>query len=519
MTFHSILFPHKEYIRMTESLSPPDFFTDLNLDQLVESICARRQEYNLQPFFYAALPDINAIEYRQAVIRELGNETVRAPIEDFAEKMRNMRGYLVQADKLHSKLQKQRWFLDAADLYCTAVHDLAQALSSAPVKSEGLVALGKYISGYVQSDAFRRLQAETSRLEAGLAAIRYCLRIEDYNHRTKKNAICIEVRPYGGEADYSAEVEATFAKFQQEAGQDYRVKFSEYSDMNHVEAGILEQVARMHQDLFLQIEQYCSQNRSYLDDKLARFDREIQFYLAYRDFIEPIQQAGLQFCFPRLVENKAIYNYAGFDLALAHKLTKSGAKVVENDFYLRDEERILVVSGPNQGGKTTFARTFGQLHHMARLGLPVPGREAQLFMCDQIYTHFEKQEQISNLAGKLQEDLKRMQNILSQASPASIVILNEIFTSTTLQDSIYLSQEIMAKIIALGTLGVWVTFIDELASFSPATVSMVSTIVPENPAQRTYKILRQPADGLSYALSIAEKYRLTYMHLKERILS
>jgi DNA mismatch repair protein MutS len=509
MTFRSILFVNPEDHQQTGVREAPDFFVDLNLDQVVDTITKGKQEYDLTRFYYTPLRDLDAIAYRHEIWRDLEHAQVYECVRSFARKMRAMREQLVQADKLHYAYQKERWFVDAVETYCEAVAGLLHDMTHIEVQSHGFLALRDYVMEYASSDYFTSLEAETQQLKAELAAVRYCLLIRGSS---------IKVRAYEDESDYSVEVEETFAKFKQGAVKDYRVKFHNWPDMDHVEARILMLVARLFPDTFSRLDNYCAKHSQYQDQTLVDFDREIQFYVAYLDYIEMLKWAGLPFCYPVMsATSKEVYDYEGFDIALASKLVSEKSSVVCNDFSLKGKERILVVTGPNQGGKTTFARAFGQLHYLASLGCPVPGRQAQLFLCDRLFTHFEKEETIADLRGKLQDDLVRIAHILSQASSDSIIIMNEIFTSTTLNDALFLSKNILEKIIQLDALGVCVTFIDELTSLSEQTVSMVSTVVPDNPAVRTYKIVRKAADGLAHALAIAEKYRLTYHLIKERL--
>ena len=95
--------------------------------------------------------------------------------------------------------------------------------------------------------------------------------------------------------------------------------------------------------------------------------------------------------------------------------------------------------------------------------------------------------------------------------------MNESFSSTTLNDARYIGTEVLGRIIRLGSLTVYVTFVDQLASLDEAVVSMVGAIVPDDPRKRTYEIVRRPADGLAYATAIATKYGLTYDALRRRI--
>lgn len=142
---------------------------------------------------------------------------------------------------------------------------------------------------------------------------------------------------------------------------------------------------------------------------------------------------------------------------------------------------------------------------------------ANLPLVDQIFTHFERQEQVEDLSSKLEDDLRRIHAILERATSASLLIMNESFSSTTVGDQLFIGRRVVRRIVERGVLCVVVTFLDELAALDPSIVSMVSTVDPDEPARRTFRVVRRAADGLAYSMALAEKHGLTYKRMRTRL--
>jgi DNA mismatch repair protein MutS len=309
VSFRSILFEDSEIAKRIDKQEAPEFITDLNLDQVVDSITAGRDEYNLKPFFYTPVNHIESINYRYDIQRDLENRDLLGCIRSFAQEMRTMRDHLVRADKLYYKYQKQSWFLDAIEIYCSAVRRLSNSLMITELRSRAFLTFRDYLKSYTESDDFIALFAETRKLKADLSGIRYSLLIEGKR---------ITVSRYNSESDYGADVLRTFEKFKQGAPKEYRFEFPSAKDMNHIEAAILDLVARLHPEIFSLLNEYCSRHSGYLDSTIVVFDREVQFYIAYLEYIERFKRAGLPFCYPTVIDqSKEVYGFNVFDLGLA----------------------------------------------------------------------------------------------------------------------------------------------------------------------------------------------------------
>lgn len=529
--FHSIVFPTPEHEAPHRPADLGDLFRDVLLDQVFDaaygryapkqsasrsidradddSACDAEVHAALRALFATPLADAEVVRDRQDVMRDLQRPELARAMQGFRAAMAGLRGHLRRAAHASDAIEGQRWFLDAALVYCDGARALHAALQAAEPQSRVLLALHRHLGALLAAPEQVALQAQATALAEDLAGVRYAVRVDGGT---------VTVLQPPDEPDYSRIIADVFARFRQGDVRDHRAQFPAASWLNHVEAQILDRVALLYPEVFGRLARFRREHGDFADPRLLRLDRELAFYLGWNDLTQRFVRAGLPVCFPELTAEPADLEAAGmFDMALAQQAVTAQQPVVTNDFALRGDERMMVVTGPNHGGKTTLARTVGQLHHLACLGLPVAARHARLLLCDRIFTHFERVEDIATQRGKLQDDLVRMHRILAAAGPHSIVLMNEVFSSTTLDDALWLARRVMRRLRDIGAVCVLVTFLDELAAFDAHTVSLVAAVDPADPTVRTFKVVRKPADGKSYARALAEKYGVTRRMLSQRI--
>jgi hypothetical protein len=270
---------------------------------------------------------------------------------------------------------------------------------------------------------------------------------------------------------------------------------------------------------------------------LITLEPEVAFYLGAVRLIQRVRAASLPLCRPEVVpkEERICHVQDGYNLNLAlrmlerHPNADLSTQIVTNDVDFGPDGRIFILTGPNQGGKTTYTQAVGLTQVLCQAGLYVPGSSARISPVDGIYTHFPVEERPGTETGRLGEEAQRLSVIFARATRHSLVLLNESLASTSPGEALYLARDVVRALKLLGARAIFATHLHELAEGlerlngqAPSDCKVVSVVARTvqddgSEARRTYQIMPGPPMGLSYARDIAARYGISYEQLERAL--
>lgn len=188
---------------------------------------------------------------------------------------------------------------------------------------------------------------------------------------------------------------------------------------------------------------------------------EVAFYIGAVNLHARLSELGSPLCRPEPMERGSLALQATglYDPVLALEL---GGSVVGNDLAA-DGVRVLVVTGANQGGKSTFLRSLGTAQLLMQAGLPVPAHAYRAATAGRVFSHFSREEDEELRRGKLDEELARMRTIVDRLHPGDLVLLNESFSSTNEREGSAIARGVVEGMVEAGVRVAFVTHLVDLA--------------------------------------------------------
>jgi MutS domain V len=187
---------------------------------------------------------------------------------------------------------------------------------------------------------------------------------------------------------------------------------------------------------------------------------ELAFYLGCLSLREQLIARGRPVCYPLpAAVGSGRFDTSGlYDVSLA--LTLDGP--VSGNDVAADGRRLIMVTGANQGGKSTFLRSVGQAQLMLQAGMFVPASALSASACTGVFTHYKREEDATMERGKLDEELDRMSAIADSIRPGGLLLCNESFASTNEREGSRIAREIIRAMTEAGIRVVFVTHLYDL---------------------------------------------------------
>ena len=205
-----------------------------------------------------------------------------------------------------------------------------------------------------------------------------------------------------------------------------------------------------------------AQSAEHIDSFLNVLRLELGFYMGCLNVSEQLAQLGEPITFPKVVPaEERKHSFTGlYDISLALTMKE---KVVGN-VVEADGKDLVIITGANQGGKSTFLRSIGLAQLMMQCGMFVAAESFSANLCSGLFTHYKREEDTTMTSGKFDEELSRMSTIVDNIKPDSIVLFNESFAATNEREGSEIARQIVTALLEKHVKVFYVTHLFELAS-------------------------------------------------------
>lgn len=188
---------------------------------------------------------------------------------------------------------------------------------------------------------------------------------------------------------------------------------------------------------------------------------ELAFYMGCLNLHEQLTQKGEPICFPLPVAaGERKHSFKGlYDVVLS---LSQAERVVGNDLEA-SHKTLVIITGANQGGKSTFLRSIGLSQLMMQCGMFAPAEFFSSNLCDNLFTHYKREEDITMKSGKLDEELSRMSEIIDHATVNALLLCNESFAATNEREGSEIARQITSALVEKGIKVFYVTHLYKFA--------------------------------------------------------
>jgi DNA mismatch repair ATPase MutS len=203
------------------------------------------------------------------------------------------------------------------------------------------------------------------------------------------------------------------------------------------------------------------QSADHIDNFFKMLQLELAFYIGCLNLYEQLDQMGEPISFPQPeAPNERRHFFHGlYDVCLALTMKK---KIIGNDVNA-DNKDLVIITGANQGGKSTFLRSIGLAQLMMQCGMFVPAESFCSNICDGLFTHYKREEDASMESGKLDEELSRMSLISDNIKENSLLLFNESFAATNEREGSEIARQIIRALVEKRIKVFFVTHLYEFA--------------------------------------------------------